>query len=81
MSTLDVEFIICWEDRTWTTEIKTFKEIDLPLDGNDGIAFDRLCDQYLQSIVSDLAKTDDIMKCPRGGPVHVGIYHVGEMND
>lgn len=76
---VDVEFIICWSDNSWTTETDLINKP--PLDGNDGLCYTRLCEDKLGRIVADLESSKDIMECPRGSVVHVGIYHIGEPNE
>jgi hypothetical protein len=76
---MDIEFIICWSDHSWTTE--TDRIDNPPLDGNDGLCYDTLCHDKLTRISADLKSADDIMKCPRGAVVHVGIYHIGEVDE
>jgi hypothetical protein len=76
---MDIEFIICWSDNSWTTE--TDRIDNPPLDGNDGLCYTRLCEDKLGRIAADLEACKDAMECPRGAVVHVGIYHIGEVDE
>lgn len=75
---VDIEFIICWSDGSWTTESKLIE--NPPLDGNDGLATHVICQEYADEVALELASVNDIKPCPRGSIVHVGIYHIGEDN-
>lgn len=75
---MDIEFIICWEDRTWTTEIYSYEKADLPLNSDSEIDFNKICTDRLEKIIEDIIPAAKSGFCPRGGPVHVGIYHYDE---
>jgi len=66
---MDIEFIICWEDNTWTTESYFYD--NLPYIAVNEIDFNKVCEDRLGMIIDKMSSSD----CHRGGPVHVGIYH------
>jgi len=75
---MDIEFIICWEDNTWTTELYSYDRDNLPyIDGVNEIDFNKVCEDRLGMIIDEMSSS----YCPRGGPVHVGIYHFNEEDD
>jgi hypothetical protein len=71
---MDIEFIICWEDNTWTTEVYSYDLDNLPYIDNE-IDFHKVCEDRLGVIIDEMSSS----YCPRGGPVHVGIYHWNEV--
>lgn len=92
---MDIEFIICWEDRTWTTEVYGYKKEDLPCKirftyqgavksmsilawQEDEIDYDKICTERMEKIIKEIIPAAKNGVCPRGGPVHVGIYHINE---
>jgi len=76
---MDIEFIICWQDNTWTTEVYSYDLDNLPyIDGDpvNEIDFNKVCEDRLGMIIDEMSSSD--YHCHRGGPVHVGIYHLNE---
>lgn len=71
---MDIEFIICWEDRTWTTEVYFTPVPTL----SHKIDYDKICTERMEKIIKEIIWSRPINGCPRGGPVHVGIYHINE---
>ena len=71
---MDIEFIICWQDNTWTTEVYAVDNLPY-IDGDPNkIDFNKVCEDRLGVIIDEMSSS----YCPRGGPVHVGIYHLNE---
>jgi hypothetical protein len=75
---MDIEFIICWEDNTWSTEVYSYDLDDLPYIDVlcNKIDFNKVCENRLAMVIDEMSSSE--FHCPRGGPVHVGIYHLNE---
>jgi hypothetical protein len=73
---MDIEFIICWDNQTWTTEIKTYDR-QLICEKND-YEIVELCDGYLKELVEKCASAEPHGSFQVCSPVHVGIYHINE---
>jgi|GEM_PF-3558779 hypothetical protein len=74
---MDIEFIICWEDRTWTTEVYEYKKEDLPPSFNEtnGNDCSQLCTERLEKIIKEAQLSPSTFSSsPCRSPVHVGIY-------
>jgi hypothetical protein len=75
--TVDIEFIVCWEDNTWETAIVEFRRDELPRCHQTGaVNWELLCHTKLLGMNRLIALLPEREFERAKEVVHIGIYHI-----
>lgn len=73
---VEIEFIICWDDNSWSTDVCSYRKGDLKVDSDGDIDFDSLCRDRLSEEIDRVAHLAGERSPSIVSPVHVGIFRV-----